>query len=57
MDISVKILFALQTGQPATSSNGQYKYQGITIPSYGSRNTNRLPTYHHLDLPQHIYQT
>jgi hypothetical protein len=42
--------FALQTGQPVTYPNGQYKYQGITIPSYGSRNTNRLPTYHHLDL-------
>jgi hypothetical protein len=42
--------FALQTGQPATFPNGQYEYLGIKVPNYGSRNENRLPTYHHLDL-------
>lgn len=42
--------FALQSGQPVTYPNGQYKYQGLTIPSYGQRNENRLPAYHHLDL-------
>lgn len=42
--------FALQTGQPATFPIGQYQYQGITVPSYGLRNVDRLPTYHHLDL-------
>lgn len=42
--------FALQSGQPVTYPNGQYKYLGITIPSYGLRNENRLPTYHHLDI-------
>ena len=42
--------FALQSGQPVTYPNGQYKYQGLTIPSYGLRNENRLPVYHHLDL-------
>jgi hypothetical protein len=41
--------FALQTGQP-TSPNGQYEYLGINVPSYGLRNENRLPTYHHLDI-------
>ena len=33
-----------------TYPNAQYKYQGITVPSYGLRNENRLPAYHHLDL-------
>ena len=42
--------FVLQTGQPVTFPNGQYEYQGITIPTYGLRNENRLPTYHHLDI-------
>ena len=42
--------FTLQTGQPVTYPNGQYMYQGITIPSYGLRNKNSLPTYHHLDI-------
>ena len=42
--------FTLQTGQPVTYPNGQYQYQGINIPSYGLRNENNLPTYHHLDV-------
>jgi len=42
--------FVLQTGQPVTYPNGQYVYQGITIPSYGLRNENNLPLYHHLDV-------
>lgn len=39
-----------QSGQPVTYPNGQYIYQGITVPSYGERNKNSLPVYHHLDL-------
>ncbi|SHG15090.1 Outer membrane receptor proteins, mostly Fe transport [Flavobacterium segetis] len=42
--------FAFQTGQPVTYPNGQYQYLGITVPSYGLRNENRLPAYHHLDI-------
>lgn len=42
--------FTLQTGQPVTFPNGQYQYQGLNIPSYGLRNENNLPTYHHLDV-------
>jgi hypothetical protein len=42
--------FALQSGQPVTYPNGQYEYLGITVPSYGLRNENRLPAYHHLDI-------
>jgi len=45
--------FALQTGQPTTfpkGNNGQYQYQGITVPNYAGRNGDKLPTYHHLDL-------
>jgi hypothetical protein len=42
--------FTLQSGQPTNFPNGQYVYQGITIPSYGERNKNSLPIYHHLDV-------
>jgi hypothetical protein len=42
--------FTLQSGQPITYPNGQYQYLGITVPSYGLRNENRLPAYHHLDI-------
>ena len=42
--------FAFQTGQPVTYPNGQYTYLGITVPSYGLRNEDRLPAYHHLDI-------
>jgi len=42
--------FTLQTGQPVTYPNGQYTYLDITVPSYGTRNENNLPLYHHLDV-------
>ncbi len=42
--------FLFQTGQPSTFPNGQYIYNGITIPNYEDRNSSRLPTYHRLDL-------
>ena len=42
--------FALQSGQPVTYPDNQYQYQEITVPSFGLRNGNRLPAYHHLDL-------
>lgn len=47
---SFSSIFSLQSGQPVTYPNGQYQYQGITIPTYGLRNENRLPTYHRLDI-------
>lgn len=43
-------IFALQSGQPVTYPNGQYRYGDIIIPSYGLRNENRVPAYHHLDV-------
>jgi hypothetical protein len=47
---SFSSIFTLQSGQPVTYPNGQYQYQGISIPTYGLRNENRLPTYHRLDV-------
>ncbi len=47
---SFSAMFSLQSGQPVTFPNGQYQYGGINIPSYGPRNEDRLPAYHHLDL-------
>ena len=42
--------FSFQSGQPLTLPNGQYEYNGITVPSYGLRNENNLPAYHRLDV-------
>ncbi|HTG66381.1 MAG TPA: TonB-dependent receptor [Flavobacterium sp.] len=42
--------FALQSGQPVTYPDGKYNYLGVDVPSYGLRNQNRLPAYHHLDI-------
>ena len=42
--------FIFQTGQPTTYPIGQYKYMDLVVPNYGSRNSNRLPNYHRLDL-------
>ena len=39
-----------QTGQPTTFPNGQYQFNNITIPNYNGRNTDRLPSYHRLDV-------
>jgi hypothetical protein len=43
-------IFTLQSGQPVTYPDGKYEYQGVVIPSYGLRNANNLPLYHHLDV-------
>jgi hypothetical protein len=42
--------FTLQTGQPVTFPTGKYIFQGITVPSYNSRNEDRLPAYHRMDI-------
>ncbi|MBT8278060.1 MAG: TonB-dependent receptor [Bacteroidia bacterium] len=42
--------FLYQTGQPTTYPISQYEYNGINIPNYGLRNSNRLPNYHRLDI-------
>ncbi|MCO6175951.1 TonB-dependent receptor [Flavobacterium sp. NRK F10] len=47
---SFSSIFTLQSGQPVTYPNGQYQYQGITVPTYGLRNEDRLPAYHRLDV-------
>ena len=39
-----------QTGQPVTFPDGQYEYEGITVPNFSSRNENNLPSYHRLDV-------
>ncbi|WP_062060584.1 TonB-dependent receptor [Aquimarina longa] len=39
-----------QTGRPVTYPNGQYQYEELSIASYSDRNSNRLPSYHRLDI-------
>jgi len=47
---SVSANFLYQTGIPATFPNGQYEFNGLTIPVFEARNSSRLPDYHRLDL-------
>lgn len=42
--------FVFQTGQPTNYPIGQFEFQGLTVPYYGSRNTERLPNYNRLDI-------
>lgn len=42
--------FTLQSGQPVTFPNGYYEFADLHIPNYASRNENKLPAYHHLDI-------
>ena len=44
--------FVFQTGQPTNYPVGQYEVQGVNVPIYNdnSRNSDRLPTYHRLDI-------
>ncbi|MDT0675892.1 TonB-dependent receptor [Autumnicola musiva] len=42
--------FIYQSGLATTYPVGQYQYANISIPVYSSRNSNRLPAYHRLDM-------
>lgn len=42
--------FVFQTGLPTTYPTAQYKFENLTIPVYSTRNSNRLPNYHRLDI-------
>jgi len=42
--------FLFQTGLPVTYPNGQYNYNGISIPIYEDRNSSRIPNYHRMDV-------
>ncbi len=42
--------FTLQTGRPVNFPVGQFNYQGLNIPVFEGRNTNRLPAFHRLDI-------
>ncbi|WP_421824938.1 TonB-dependent receptor [Flagellimonas oceanensis] len=39
-----------QTGRPVTYPNGQYVYEDLSIASYAPRNSDRLPSYHRMDV-------
>ncbi|WP_149276057.1 TonB-dependent receptor [Pareuzebyella sediminis] len=42
--------FVFQTGQPTNYPIGQFEFQGLTVPYYGFRNAQRLPSYHRIDV-------
>jgi hypothetical protein len=48
LTISANWIFA--SGQPVTFPTGAFEYQNAIAPIYSSRNGNRFPAYHRLDL-------
>ncbi len=46
----VGAIFAYQTGRPYTPPSAKFEIQGITVPFYEDRNSQRIPQYHRLDL-------
>ncbi len=42
--------FVYQTGQPTNYPIGQFDFQDLTVPYYGLRNKQRLPSYNRLDV-------
>ncbi len=42
--------FIYQTGQPTNYPIGQFEFEGLVVPYYGLRNSERLPDYHRLDI-------
>ncbi|WP_373058655.1 carboxypeptidase-like regulatory domain-containing protein [Zunongwangia sp. H14] len=42
--------FIFQSGLATTYPVGQYEYASMSVPIYASRNSNRLPAYHRLDV-------
>ena len=48
--LSVSALFVYTSGNAVTFPTGKYVLDGITIYQYGSRNSNRMPATHRLDL-------
>lgn len=47
---SLNANFLYQTGIPATFPNGQYQFNGLTIPIFEARNSSRLTDFHRLDV-------
>lgn len=42
--------FIYATGAPTTYPVGRYEYAGLVVPQFESRNSQRLPDYHRLDI-------
>lgn len=47
---SVSGVFVYNTGDAVTFPTGKYDIQGQTVYQYGSRNANRMPTNHRMDI-------
>ncbi len=47
---SFSFIFAYNTGRPFSSPTGTYTLDGQQLPLYTSRNNDRIPDYHRLDL-------
>ncbi|MGI9542113.1 MAG: hypothetical protein ACR2MX_02575, partial [Cyclobacteriaceae bacterium] len=46
--------FVYTTGRPITLPDGKFEFEGTLVPNFSSRNQQRIPTYHRLDLSAHL---
>lgn len=47
---SFSVNFILSTGRPMTLPSAKYRFMGTTVQDYSTRNQNRIPAYHRLDI-------
>ena len=52
---SLSANFVYATGRPVTLPVETFRYEGLIVPVYGSRNSRRIPDYHRLDLAATLY--
>lgn len=48
--LTISSNFVYSTGSAVTFPTGKYEFQGVQVPVYSERNSERLPDYHRLDL-------
>ncbi len=48
--LNVSMNFTYSAGRPVTYPDSKYEYEGFILPNYVSRNQDRIPDYHRLDL-------
>ena len=46
--------FVYTSGRPITLPDGKYEFENTLVPDFSSRNQQRIPSYHRLDLSAHL---
>lgn len=52
--VALSANWVFYTGNAVTFPTGSYEFDGITYPYYTSRNEDRMPNYHRMDISMHL---